>query len=96
MITSSSIAIVLFIIATITGIIGYFLRMAHTDLKKVMEVQNKVIEDQGKLKGKIELVEQEARLKYQAIVEQTQIEIKNLAKNISDLSMAVKELIIKK
>jgi hypothetical protein len=68
--------------------------MAHADLKKVMELQAKLIEEQGKLKGKIELVEQESRLKYQAIVEQTQIEIKNLAKNVSELSSAVKELII--
>ena len=46
-------------------------------------------------KGKIELVEQENRLKYQAIQEQTQLEIKMLAKNVSDLSVAVKELMIK-
>jgi hypothetical protein len=52
-------------------------------------------EEQGKLKGKIELVEQENRLKYQAIQEQTQLEIKMLAKNVSDLSNAVKELMIK-
>jgi hypothetical protein len=70
------------------GIIGYFLRMVHSDVRKV-------VEEQGKLKGKIELVEQEARLKYQAIQEQTQLEIKMLAKNVSELSTAVKELMIK-
>jgi hypothetical protein len=52
-------------------------------------------EEQGKLKGKIELVEQEARLKYQAIQEQTQLEIKNLAKNVGDLANTVRELISK-
>jgi len=40
------------------------------------------------------MVEQESRLKYQALMEQTQIEIKNLARNVSELSIAVKELIV--
>ena len=71
-----------------TGIVGYFLRMVHTDVRSV-------VEDMGKLKGKIELVEQESRLKYQSIQEQTQLEIKMLAKNVSELSNAVKELMIK-
>jgi uncharacterized protein YsxB (DUF464 family) len=77
-----------FIIGTATVIIGYFLKVIHTDVRKNTE-------EQGKLKGKIELVEQENRLKYQAIQEQTQLEIKMLAKNVSDLSNAVKELMIK-
>jgi hypothetical protein len=62
--------------------------MVHTDVRKT-------VEDMGKLKGKVELVEQEARLKYQAIQEQTQLELKMLAKNVSELSTAVKELMIK-
>ena len=77
-----------FIIGTATVIIGYFLKVIHTDVRKNTE-------EQGKLKGKIELVEQENRLKYQAIQEQTQLEIKMLAKNVSDLANAVKELMIK-
>jgi uncharacterized protein YsxB (DUF464 family) len=81
-------------IGAIVAVIGYFLRMTHMDLKKVMDNQVKVLEEQGKLKGKIELVEQESRLKYQALAESTQLEIKNLARNVSELSIAVKELII--
>lgn len=77
-----------FILGTATIIIGYFLKIVHNDVRKNTE-------EQGKLKGKIELVEQENRLKYQAIQEQTQLEIKMLAKNVSDLSNAVKELMIK-
>ena len=80
--------IMLFIVATAVTIIGYFLKIVHNDVRKNTE-------EQGKLKGKIELVEQENRLKYQAIQEQTQLEIKMLAKNVSDLSVAVKELMIK-
>lgn len=91
---NSSIPVILFVIGTVIAVIGYFLRIAHADLKKVVDAQTKVIEDQGKLKGKIELVEQESRLKYQALMEQTQLEIKNLAKNVSELSIAVKELIL--
>jgi hypothetical protein len=80
--------VMMFILATAIGIIGYFLRIVHADVRKNTE-------EQGRLKGKIELVEQENRLKYQAIQEQTQLEIKMLAKNVSDLSIAVKELMIK-
>lgn len=73
----------------VTGVIGYFLRMIHADVRKNTE-------DLGKLKGKIELVEQESRLKYQAIQEQTQLEIKNLAKSVAELSDAVKQLILQR
>jgi hypothetical protein len=72
-----------------SGIIGYFLKMVHNDVRKATE-------DMGKLKGKIELVEQEARLKYQAIQEQTQLEIKNLARSVGDLTDTVKQLITKR
>ena len=73
----------------VTGVLGYFLRMIHTDVRNNTE-------SLGKLKGKIELVEQESRLKYQAIQEQTQLEIKNLAKTVGELSDAVKQLILHK
>jgi ABC-type antimicrobial peptide transport system permease subunit len=80
--------IMMFILATAVAIIGYFLKIVHSDVRKNTE-------EQGKLKGKIELVEQEARLKYQAIQEQTQIEIKNLAKNVGELADTVRQLISK-
>lgn len=75
------------ILGSIMAIIGYFLKMVHNDVRSNTE-------SLGKLKGKIELVEQEARLKYQAIQEQTQLEIKNLAKSVAELSDAVKQLIL--
>ena len=78
-----------FILGTATIIIGYFLKMIHSDVRNNTE-------NLGKLKGKIELVEQESRLKYQAIQEQTQLEIKNLAKSVGELSDAVKQLIMNK
>jgi hypothetical protein len=76
-------------LVAVTGVLGYFLRMIHTDVRNNTE-------SLGKLKGKIELVEQESRLKYQAIQEQTQLEIKNLAKSVGELSDAVKQLIMNK
>jgi len=85
--TIDSSTIWLFIIGTGTTIIGYFLKIVHNDVRRNTE-------ELGRQKGKIELVEQEARLKYQAIQEQTQLEIKNLAKNVSELSSAVKQLIL--
>lgn len=88
MINPITTALFIFAVTTIFAIIGYFLKMVHTDVRKV-------VEDQGKLKGKIELVEQEARLKYQAIQEQTQLELKNLAKSVGDLTETVRKVIIR-
>ena len=79
--------LILFIASLIFAIFGYFLKMIHSDVRKNTE-------EQGKLKGKIELVQQESQIKYQALQELTQLEIKNLAKNVSELSEAVKLFII--
>ena len=76
-------------LVAVTGVLGYFLRMIHTDVRNNTE-------SLGKLNGKIELVEQESRLKYQAIQEQTQLEIKSLARSVSELSDAVKQLILQR
>lgn len=73
--------------------IGYFLKSLHSDLKNVMKEQKDIIETQGKLKGKIELVDNEARFKYDAIEKMTQLEIKHLAEQISELTQSVKKLI---
>jgi len=73
--------------------IGYFLKSLHSDLKSVMKEQKDIIETQGRLKGKIELVDNEARFKYEAIEKMTQLEIKHLAEQISELTQSVKKLI---
>lgn len=78
--------ITLVAVSAIVAIIGYFLKLVHTDVRKSTE-------DMGKLKGKIELVEQENRLKYQLIQETTQQEIKNMAQKIGELSDTVHELV---
>ena len=88
-IDAASITIILFITGTVLGIFGYFLKIIHGDVRKTTE-------EQGKLKGKIELVQQETQIKYQALQELTQLEIKNLAKNVGELSDAVKMFVLNK
>ena len=73
--------------------IGYFLKSLHSDLRSVMKEQKDIIENQGRLKGKIELVDNEARFKYEAIEKMTQLEIKHLAEQVSELTTSVKKLI---
>jgi hypothetical protein len=90
--------IILFIAGTILTIFGFFLRTAYIDSRRDIEVlmgnDQRMTEELGKLKGKLDLVQQENQLKYQAIQELTQLEIKNLAKNVSELSDAVKLYIL--
>ena len=97
---TSTLTITLFIAGAILTIFGFFLRTAYLDARKdiefLMDNDSKRNEELGRLKGKIELVQQENQLKYQAIQELTQLEIKNLAKNVSELSDAVKQLILNK
>lgn len=88
MVTTGTVAIILFIAGVVIGIFGYFLKMIHSDVRKnTAEI--------GKAHGKIDLVEQEHRLKYQALVEQTQTELKNLALTVNKLAAAVEKLILK-
>jgi hypothetical protein len=94
------VTVALFVAGTILTIFGFFLKSAYNDTRKDIELLLQTVQhhggELGRLKGKIELVEQESRLKYQAIQEQTQLEIKNLAKNVSELSDAVKQFVTKK
>jgi hypothetical protein len=81
------------VITVLISGIGYFLKSLHSDLRSVMKEQKDIIETQGRLKGKIELVDNEARFKYEAIEKMTQLEIKHLAEQVSELTTSVKKLI---
>jgi hypothetical protein len=89
--------IAIFVAGVILAIIGFFLRSAYGTINKQIEVltleNQKRIEDQGKLKGKFELLEQEQRLKMQHIEENTQHEIKNMATKVGELSDVVGDLV---
>jgi len=91
------IAIILSISGTIIAVIGFFLRNVYGNISKNIESltfeNQKRIEEQGRLKGKIELIEQEHRLKYQLIEETTQHEIKNMANKVGQLSDVVGDLV---
>jgi hypothetical protein len=63
------------------------------DLKELKADSHKQTEEQGKLKGKLELLEQEHRLKYQLIQETTQQEIRTMASKIGELSDTVGALV---
>tara|TARA_R110000868_G_C10507148_1_gene731766 strand:- start:204 stop:476 length:273 start_codon:yes stop_codon:yes gene_type:complete len=86
---TGTLTIIIFISGAIFAIFGYFLKMIHADVRKNTE-------EIGKAKGKIELVQQETQIKYQALQELTQLEIKNLAKNVGELSEAVRLFVSKK
>ena len=87
----------IFVAGVILAIIGFFLRSAYGTINKQIEMltleNQKRIEDQGKLKGKFELLEQEQRLKLQHIEENTQHEIKNMATKVGELSDVVGDLV---
>ena len=89
--------IILFVSGTIIAIIGFFIKSSYktitTNLASLAKDFQDQKEDQGKLKGKLELLEQEHRLKYQLIQEVTQQEIKNMASQIGKLSDTVGELV---
>lgn len=69
------------------------MKQVHSDLKKVREDLQKVVTENGKNRGRIELVEQENRLKLQRIEEVTQNEIKHLAEQVNELTTQVRRLI---
>jgi predicted PurR-regulated permease PerM len=89
--------VILFVSGTILTIIGFFIKGSYntiiTDLNSLNKEFQEHREDHGKLKGKLELLEQEHRLKYQLIQEVTQQEIKNMASQIGKLSDTVGELV---
>jgi hypothetical protein len=75
------------IILLLFGVLGYFLKIVHTDAKKA-------VEEMGKNKGRIELVEQQLNSDVKRIEQTTQLELRNLAATVGKLSNSV-ELLVK-
>jgi hypothetical protein len=67
-------------------ILGYFLKIIHTDTKKA-------IEEVGKNKGRIELVEQQLNSDVKRLEQTTQLELRNLAQTVNKLSVSVEQLV---
>jgi uncharacterized protein YjgD (DUF1641 family) len=74
------------IIITLIATIGYFLRIIHSDTKKA-------IEEVGKNKGRIELVEQQLNNDVKRLEQTTQLELRNLADTVNKLSNSVEQLV---
>ena len=81
------------IITVLLSAIGYFIKGVHGDIKAIVDEQKKIISDVGALRGKIDLVDNEARFRSDSIEKMTQLEIKHLAEHISELTQSVKKLI---
>jgi len=77
---SGSIIILLF------AIIGYFLKIVHADAKKS-------VEEAGKNKGKIELLELQINSDVKRLEQTTQLELRNLADSVGKLSYSVEQLV---
>jgi hypothetical protein len=94
---STTLTIILFVAGSVIGLISFFLKTSYnnitTGLEELKDDFHAHREDHGRLKGKLELLEQEHRLKYQLIQEVTQQEIKNMASQIGKLSDTVGELV---
>lgn len=74
------------LITILLSIIGFFLVRLVSDLKKV-------IEDNGKNKGRIELVEQQLINDVKRIEQMTQMELKIMSEKVGDLAESVKILV---
>ena len=74
------------LIVLLLGILGYFLKIVHGDVKTA-------IIEAGKNKGRIELVEQQLNSDVKRIEQYTQLELRNLAQNVNRLSASVEQLV---
>lgn len=74
------------LIIILFSIIGYFLKVLHGDIKFA-------VSESGKNKGRIELVEQQLTSDVKRIEQTTQLELRNLAENVSQLSKSVERLV---
>jgi len=92
-----SYTIVLTVFGILISIISFFLKMVYSDFKEnkkdMVDYRQKTTEDIGKLKGSIELAQQEHRLRYAQIEEKTQLELQNLTSNVNKLTNTVEKLI---
>lgn len=74
------------LIMILLGIIGFFMSRLISDVKSV-------IEETGKNKGRIELVEQQHENDIKRIEQMTQFELKVMSEKVGELASSVKTLI---
>lgn len=74
------------LITILLGIIGFFLSRLISDVKSV-------IEETGKNKGRIELVEQQQQNDVKRIEQMTQFELKVMSEKVGELASSVNALV---
>lgn len=79
------------------GIISYFLRDVHAGMKehkKESELQHlHFSEEVGKLKGKIEMVQQQATNDITRIEQLTQLKLDQISKDVAELTKVIQQLL---
>ena len=85
------------ILVSLIGIIGYFLRDVHVSFKyhriKSEEKELRLSEDLGKLKGKIEMVQQQASNDISRIEQITQLKLDQISKDVAKLTEVITKLL---
>jgi hypothetical protein len=88
------------IVASLVGLIGYFLRDLHVQYKehKVSSDTKNLhfSEEIGKLKGKIEMVQQQAVNDITRIEQITQLKLDQLTKDVAELTKIITQLVKQK
>jgi len=86
-----------YIMLGVIGIISYFLRDVHASIKeykKECELQHlHFSEEVGKLKGKIEMVQQQANNDITRIEQITQLKLDQISKDVSELTKVIQQLL---
>lgn len=86
------------IIGLCLTVIGFFLNRLISDGKKTSDDVSKSIRDAfdeiGRNKGRIELIDQQQKNDIKRIEEMTQLEIRTLSKNVSELTTNVNNLVM--
>jgi HAMP domain-containing protein len=77
------------LITILLGIIGFFLSRLISDVKSV-------IEETGKNKGRIELVEQQQQNDVKRIEQMTQFELKVMSEKVGELASSINRLVFGK
>lgn len=86
-----------YIVMGFLGVISYFLRDVHAGMKehkKESELQHlHFSEEVGKLKGKIEMVQQQANNDITRIEQITQLKLDQISKDVAELTKVIQQLL---
>jgi hypothetical protein len=88
------------ILLFLVGIVSYFVRDIHAQYKEHKSTTDKkelhFIEELGKVKGKIEMVQQQAINDITRIEQMTQLKLDQISKDVSKLTEIINQLVKQK